>query len=238
MPNIFDIGIILVFIMFLIVGFKRGVIKEAVSLIAIILVFVLSFSLKGIIGNILCVMFPFVQFSGSLRGMVSLNILIYQLIAFMIVFIIFLSVYEVSLRISKFLQKIVNATIILWLPSKVLGGVVSFLKGYLIVFIVFFILMIPFGNVSLFKESKCIQFMLHSTPVLSSYANAFTSSVDEVIDLSTKGSSNKITVNDANLRAIDIMLKYDIVDKKTIESLIEVHKLDSVEDLDSVLSKY
>ena len=50
--NIFDIGIILVLIMFLIVGIKRGVIKEAVSLVAIILVFVLSFSLKGIIGNI------------------------------------------------------------------------------------------------------------------------------------------------------------------------------------------
>ena len=53
--NIMDIGIILLLIMFIIVGIKRGVIKEAVALIAIILVFVLSFSLKGIVGNLLCV---------------------------------------------------------------------------------------------------------------------------------------------------------------------------------------
>ena len=76
--NFIDIGIILIFIMFLIVGIKRGVIKEAVSLVAIILVFVLSFSLKGIIGNILCVLLPFLD----LDGFVTLNIFFYQLVAF------------------------------------------------------------------------------------------------------------------------------------------------------------
>ena len=232
--NIFDIGIILVLIMFIVVGFKRGVIKEAVSLIATILVFVLSFSLKGIVGNLLCMLLPFWE----LDGFVVLNIFIYQLIAFIIVFLIMLSIYGVSLRVSKVLQKIVNATIILWLPSKILGGVVSFLKGYLIVFIVFMILMIPFGNVDLFKESRCIDFMVRSTPVLSTYTKNFVSSVTEVVDLSSKVANKKITVNEANLEALDIMLKYKVVEKETVESLIEFHKLDDVQDIDSVVSKY
>lgn len=238
MLNVFDIGILLLLIMFVIIGIKRGVIKEAVSLVAIILVFVLSFSLKGIIGNIFCVIFPFMDFFGSLKGMVTLNIFIYQLLAFMIVFIILLSVYELSLKVSKFLQKIVNATIILMLPSKILGGVVSLLKGYIVLFIIFLFLMIPFGNFEYFKESRCIQFMLYETPVLSGYANNFVQPVKEVIALTDEMDSKSISMNDANLKALDIMLKYNVVDKQTIESLVEVNKLKDVQNVESVLSKY
>ena len=121
MFNVFDIGILLLFICFFIVGIKRGVILEAVNLIAIVLVFVLSFSLKGIVGNILCMLLPFSNFWGSIQGLSSLNILIYQLIAFLLVFVILLFIYEASIRISRFLQKIVNYTIILIIPSRPLN---------------------------------------------------------------------------------------------------------------------
>ncbi|MBR4693213.1 MAG: CvpA family protein [Bacilli bacterium] len=232
--NIFDIGIILVLIMFLIVGLKRGVIKEAVSLVAIILVFVLSFSLKGIIGNILCMFLPFFD----LDGFVTMNIFIYQFLAFIIVFAVMMSIYEFSLRVSKFLQKVVNATIILWLPSKILGGIVSLLKGYLILFIVFMFLMIPFGNMDIFKNSVCVQYMLNKSPVLSGYANNFVKPFQEVISLNEKIINQKIGVNDANLQALDIMLKYKVVDKHTVENLIEVEKLSTVENIESVLVNY
>jgi len=232
--NVFDIGIILLLIMFLIVGIKRGVIKEAVSLIAIILVFILSFSLKGIIGNILCVLLPFF----SLDGFVTLNIFFYQLLAFVIVFCILLFIYEFSLKVSKFLQKIVNFTIILIIPSKILGGLVSLIKGYVIIFIILVLLMIPFGNVSYFANSSSVQFMLYKTPVLSGYASSFVTPIKEVISLSSNAAKGKIDVNEANLEALDIMLKYNVVDKATIESLMEVNKLDTVEGIESVLSKY
>ena len=55
------------------------------------------------------------------------------------------------------------------------------------------------------------------------------------IDSITK--SNK-TVNEINLNNIDIMLKYKIVDKKTIEELDILGKLDTVSNLKSVLNKY
>ena len=53
MLNIFDVGIILLLIMFLIVGFKNGVIREAFALIGIIAVFILSFVFKGLLGNLM-----------------------------------------------------------------------------------------------------------------------------------------------------------------------------------------
>ena len=234
MINIFDIGIILLFIMFLIMGVKRGVIKEAVSLIAIILVFILSYSLKGIVGNIFCMLLPFFKWD----GFVTFNIFFYQVLGFILVFAIMLLIYEASLKISKFLQKIVNATIILWLPSKILGGVVSFIKGYLVLFIIFLLLVIPLNNVDMFKDSKCVNFILYKTPVISNYTKDFVKPISEVAELSDKATNGTITVNEANLKALDIMLKYKVVDKKTIESLIEVNKLDDVKDIDSILKKY
>ena len=117
MLNIFDVGIILVLIMFVIVGFKRGVIKECVSLVGIIIIFVLSFALKGVVGNFLCQYLPFFSFKGSIEGLVVINILFYQIIAFLIVFCLLLSVYSIVLFISKVIQKVVNLTIILIIPS-------------------------------------------------------------------------------------------------------------------------
>lgn len=116
--NIIDIAIILMVIMFGIVGFKKGIIKEAVSLIGIILVFIISFYFKETIGNILCKFLPFFTFSGPLKGLVSLNILIYQLIGFLIIYSILSGVYTLILKVSGIFQKLVNMTIVLILPSK------------------------------------------------------------------------------------------------------------------------
>ena len=115
MINILDLAILFAFVMFLLIGLKRGVIKEAVSLVGIIIVFVLSFSFKGIIGNILCYILPFFRFIGSIEGLVTINILFYQALAFMILFCLLYGIYSICLKISKFIQKIVNMTIILFL---------------------------------------------------------------------------------------------------------------------------
>ena len=47
--NILDVAIILILIMFAILGFKRGAIKEIVSLVGIIAVFVISFLFSKIL---------------------------------------------------------------------------------------------------------------------------------------------------------------------------------------------
>lgn len=235
MLNIFDVGIILLLILFIILGIKKGVIKELVSLVGIIIVFILSWSLKGIIGNFLCIILPFFKFTGIIEGMSSLNILLYQAIAFIIVFSLLMGLYGLSLKLSRVIQKIVNMTIILWLPSKLLGGVVSFIKGYLVLFIVFVFLMIPLGKFSVFNESKTINYMLYETPVLSKYTNSFTEPIVNIFDLAEDVSKNKTSINDANVKAIGIILKYNICDEKTINKLIELNKLDNINGIEKIL---
>ena len=238
MLNIFDVGIILLLIMFLIVGFKNGVIREAFSLIGIIAVFILSFVFKGLLGNLMCIILPFFKLSGVIEGFSVINILIYQIIAFMLVFAILLTIYEIFLKISKFIQKLVNLTIILILPSKLLGAVVSLIKGVIVLFAVFIVLMIPLKNSELFTGSTMVNQILYKTPILSQSSNNFINTVEEIYNLAEKVSNKKISTNAANLELLDMMLKHKIVNKSTVESLVKLHKLDDVNNIETVLQKY
>ena len=107
--------------------------------------------------------------------------------------LVFLTLYEVLIKISKVLQKIINATIILIIPSKILGGLVSLVKGYLILFIVFLLLMIPIGNSEIYKESTMVHYMVYETPVLAGYTSNFTRPIEKVYSLSEKLSKNQIS---------------------------------------------
>ncbi|MBE6157193.1 MAG: CvpA family protein [Firmicutes bacterium] len=236
--NIFDIGIVLILIMCAITGFKKGVIKETVSLIGIILVFVIAFLLKGYVGNILCKYLPFFQFSGNLKGIVALNILMYQIIAFFILYSILIGIYAIVLRISGIFQKLVNMTIVLIIPSKIGGAIVSFISGYIIMFVVLLTLSIPLKNSEIFTSSNMVNKILYNTPVLSNSTSGITDSTKEICDLGKMLSKKEINTNEANLKTLDVMLKHKIVNKKTVEQLIVLDKLNGINNINSVLNKY
>ena len=236
--NILDIGIILILLMFFIVGFKQGVIRELLSFVGIILVFYIAFALRDIVGNIFCLTLPFFDFKGSIAGMSAINLLLYNALAFILIFAILLGLYELILKLSKVLQKIVNLTIILWLPSKILGGVVGLLKGYIVLFIILVVLIIPFGTTDVYENSNFTSKIVFNTPVLSNSIGSITKSTREVYSLVSKVGNKEISGNEANLETIDILLEHDIVKKDTIEKLIEKNKLTDVEGIEKVLKKY
>ncbi len=237
--NIIDIIIILILIMFAIVGWKNGIIKETVSLIGLILIFVIAYTFKEQLGNIFCKYLPFFNFSGNLEGLVSLNILIYQLIAFLVIFVVLYAIYQIILKLSGVLQKLVNLTIILALPSKLGGLIIGLLHGFLIVFVLsLFVVAIPIRESSIITESSMIDPIIHKTPLLSTYTKGISKTITDVYDLANSVANQNISTNKANLEIIDTMLEYNIVSKKTVEQLQVLDKLKTVKGLDNVLKKY
>lgn len=236
--NILDIIIVLILIMCAIVGFKRGAIKEIVSLVGIILVFVISFSLKGVLGNLLCKFLPFFNFAGSIEGLTVLNILLYQLIAFLIIYSLLYSVYMIVVKLSGVVQKLVHMTVVLWLPSKVIGAIVAALTGYIVIFAILLVLLIPLKNSSLFAESSIANYIIYESPVLSSSAEGISSSINEVYQLGEDVSHKRISVNEANLETMDILLKYDIVSPEVAMDLVRLDKLDDISGIDKVIRRY
>ena len=236
--TILDIVILLIVATFAIAGWKNGVIKEAVSLVGLILVFIISYTFKEEIGNILCKYMPFFTFSGNIEGLVSLNILIYQLISFLLLYSILYGVYQIILKISGVLQKLVNITIILALPSKIGGLIVGTLQGYIVVFALLMVLIIPLQTAEEFAASKLVNAIVYKTPLLSSYTSNINSMISDVYTLADDVANREISTNDANLEIIDTMIECDIVDKKTVEQLIVLDKLKTVKGLERILEKH
>lgn len=236
--NILDIAIALVLIMSAIIGFKRGAIKEVVSLVGIIIVFILAFSLKGVLGNVLCKWLPFFNFAGNLEGVTVLNILLYQLIAFLIIYSLLFSVYMIVVKISGIVQKIVHMTVILWLPSKLIGAVVAFITGYVMVFVVLLALLIPLKDTDIFKNSKFANYIVYDTPILASSSENISTSINEIYELGEDLSKGDISKNEANVKTMDILLKYKVVSAETARELVVLDKLDDISGLDKVIEKY
>ena len=230
--SILDVIIILIILMFGAVGYKKGVIKEGVSLIGTILVFIISYMFKGVIGNELCKFLPFFNFSGKLEGLVSLNIIIYQLAGFFILFSVLFIVYHIVMFVGKVLQKIIDVTLILTIPSKLAGCIVGLVKGYIIIMIVLLVLVLPLKNSDLCKNSYLMDIMLYKTPIISTYTSDITNSISEVSDLVIKIDKKQISVDEANIEIVKSTLKYKVIDKHTLEQVIVLDKLKSVKGID------
>lgn len=236
--NIIDIAIILILIMFGIVGAKKGIIKQGVSLIGIIIVFILAFIFKEHLGNFLCKYLPFFSYGGSLKGVVSINILIYQLLAFLLIYSLLLSLYNIILKLSGGLQRILNMTIILIIPSKIGGFLLGLVEGLLYTYMILILIAIPLKDNALFTSSTLPNKIIYETPIVSKQTSNLTSTISEIYDLGADLATNKLTANEADIRIIDSMLKHKLVSPKTIDQLIVLDKLKDVNGIENVVNKY
>ncbi|MBP3635824.1 MAG: CvpA family protein [Bacilli bacterium] len=219
--------IIILFILFGgLVGFKRGIIKQSVITIGMIFVIVLSFILKNPVSALMYKHLPFFTFGGLLENVAVLNILLYEVIAFFLVFSILSAILLILVKISSIMEKILKATIILAIPSKILGAIFGMIEYYLVVFIVMFILMQPtfkLNNTDLFKYSKLKNVILEKTPFMSAVVENSLSTFNEINDLT----KNKDDSDDKefNCECINIMVKNKIIEEDSIEYLYSKNKI-------------
>lgn len=238
MINIFDAIIVLFILLFGVLGFKRGVIREAVSVVGIVIVLIVSFYFKDIIGNFLCKFFPFFTFSGNLKGLVTLNILIYQLAGFLISFSILMGIYNIVMFFTKIIQKVIDLTIILTLPSKLGGLVIGLVRGYIIVLLILVALMLPLKDVEIFSESKLKEKIVFDTPLIPVDLSKYSKQIMSAIDLGEQIGSKEISVDKANEELLKEMLEFKVVDVHTVEQLVVLDKLKTVKNVDKIVSEY
>ena len=235
--NITDLVIIIFLLFGGLIGYKQGFTKSLVNCIGYIVIVVLAFVLKDPIGTFMMLNFPFFDFFGLIKGASVVNILIYEVLAFFIVFSILLIVLKFLLVATTIFEKILSMTIILGIPSKILGAIVGIIKNYIIVFVVLYVLALPtFSNLAFIKSSEYKNVILENTPVLSLFTSKTTMVIREFSVLTDKYKDDTSS-NEYNLEAIDLFLKYDVVDVDTIEKLVDQNKL-HVNNINDVLKKY
>lgn len=234
MSAVIDIILILVLAMGAIVGFKRGVIKSATMFIGAIIVIVLAYSLKNPVSKILYSFLPFFNFAGDFAGLTTLNIIIYEAIAFVLVYVLLMAILQIIIKITGVFETILNFTIILGIPSKLLGAVFGFFEAYLFLFVAIFLLnQIPATN-EIVTESTFASKIASSSPILSDITSSYYDAFEEIISIKDQNRNDK---EEYNRKCLDILLKYGIVDISSAEELIQSGKL-QISDADEILDNY
>ncbi len=235
--SIIDLCIIIFLLLGALIGFKQGFTKSLVNCVGYILIVVIAFVLKNPISEFMMNYLPFFDFYGLIKGVSVLNIAVYEIIAFALVFGILLIILKILLLATTIFEKILTLTIILGIPSKILGAVVGLIKNYIVVFVVLYVLALPnFAGSDFVKSSGWQKPILENTPILSSFASKSLTVFDEFVDLSEKY-KNTDSSNEFNLEALDLFLKYDIVKATTVQKLIDKGKL-HIDGADKLLEKY
>ena len=228
--ELFNILFFMVIIAFGCLGFSRGFTKQIVIFIGTIIVLFIAYELKNIIGDFLLLNLPFIKFSW---GITSLNILFYQGIAFLLVVLILEIVLKILIAITSVFEKILKYTIILGIPSKLLGMLVGFLEGYVFAFLLAFIVTQPFFNGFIgFNRTSLASNVVNHTPILSSFANNTVSVGNEIYKLKDETDHNKV-----ELKLVDLCLDNEVISVDVIDKLVEKDKLE-IKDLETVLVKY
>lgn len=234
--NIVDVIIIIFILIGGLLGFKRGAVKEFVSAIGFFVVVVLSFLLKNPLSVIFYENLPFFKFGGIFKGVTALNIALYELIAFLTVALVLTLLWKLVGCASSIVQKIINMTFILGLPSKIIGFIIGVIEYYVLAFIIIYILTIPIFSVKPVLESKGAQGILNETPVISKFVKKSTGFINEFVELRDKYQVTE-SANEFNYETLDLFMKYDIVDVKSVKKLKEKNKI-SIDGIDTLIQKY
>lgn len=221
--TIVDAIILLIILLGGVIGFKEGVIKELTSIIGLVIVVIVSFSLKNYLSVLFYENLPFFNFWGIFKGIQVLNIVFYEMLAFIIIASLLTVVYRILLSITGLIEKILKATIVLSIPSKILGFIVGLIEYYIWVYIALFILTLPVINLKSIYESKTANFIMEKTPFLSKYTEKtlkIYNDLYEIIDNRENKTNEKV-----NEEAMNLMLKHEIITKKSAKKLIDSNKV-------------
>lgn len=234
--NMIDALIILGILFCGAMGFKKGFTKELVSFLGFFLVVVLAFVLKNPISKILYQNLPFFTFGGVLKGVTALNIIVYEVLAFFIVVFLLTFVWKILLFATSIFEKLLNMTIILGIPSKILGMIVGIVEGFVWAFILLYIFTLPIFHIDEMQNAKLAAPILKNTPILSEFTKDFKRALDEFAELK-EDYKEKGNAEEFNYNTLEILLKYNIIEVDAAKELEKKGKL-KINNIDTLLNQY
>lgn len=232
--SIVDVIIVLMIMMGAIVGFKNGAIKTGTKFIGLFGIIIISFILKDKLMVLLYENMPFFDFFGAIKGIDAINVLFYQLISFIVIFLAFIFVLKILLVITGLIEWFLKLTIFLSVPSKILGLFVGMLEFYVYLFIILYILNMPIFGLNLISESKVGSVMLEKTPILSDLVDGTVKAYSDVWNV-VKNREN-LSNMEANTYVLATLLDNKLITIESARKLVESNYI-NIDDK-TILDKY
>jgi len=225
--NVVDV-VILIFLVFgALLGFKRGFTKQLVSLVGIFAILILSFLLKNPISVLLYNNLPFLNFGGIFKDLTVINILVYEFIAFFIIFVLLTVIFKILLKVTSIFEKILKFTIILGIPSKILGAILGIVQNVIYAFIVLYILNLPMFSVNVIENSKIGNTILEKTPILTNVCDKSLNVINEISKLKEEYTETT-DMSSYNQKVLNLMIDNGIITKENAQNLISKNKIKGV----------
>lgn len=221
--NLIDIVIILFIIMGAIIGFKQGALQKLTSFVGTFVIIIVAFMFKDNLSVLFYENLPFFNLWGVFKGIEILNVVLYQILAFVFIFLLLLFALRVLLVVTGLLELILKFTVILNIPSKILGIFVGAVEYYVYAFLILFVLSLPVFNITMIKESNYATKILEDTPLLSEFADETVVLYGEIYNIIDN--RNNKTEEQLNEEVLVFMLENDFITYDSTMKLVEKNKL-------------
>jgi len=232
--NVADIIILIALALGALAGFKAGVIKKTADFLGTFIIVILAFFLKNDLSVLMYENLPFFDFGGFIKGIDVINILVYELLAFIIVAAALTFILKVFIMITGLIEKLLKMTVFLSIPSKILGIFVGALEHFVYVFLVLVFLNLPAFNIPIIKESNFANKILNNTPILSSLVGTTVDTYTEVYNvLHNNKTMSEVEINE---KILDLYLEKEVITVDSAQKLIDMNKI-YIENT-AILDKY
>lgn len=221
--NVVDIVILIALALGAVMGFKSGVIKKTADFLGTFIIIILAFYLKNDLSVLMYENLPFFSFGGFIKGIEAVNVLIYEAMAFFVVFIGLLFILKVVLLLTGIVEKILKATVILSIPSKILGIIVGTIEAYVYVFLALVILTLPIFKIPYVRESNIGNFMLNNTPILSGISEEMVDIYGNVYTIITEKEDK--TNEELNEEVLKFLIEKQVLSKDSAKKLVDKNKI-------------
>ena len=118
--------------------------------------------------------------------------------------------------LTKVFEKFLTLTIILGIPSKILGAILGVLQYLIYTFIILYILSLPTFNLSIVNESKTANTILNKTPILNKVCDDTLDTFNEIIKLKDEYKTTN-NMDEFNQKALNVMIEKGKIKNVTIE---------------------
>lgn len=204
-------------------GYKKGFLESGVRLIGSILIVVGAFLFKNPLSVYLYTNFPFFNFGGIFKGVEALNIIAYEIIAFVLLFVVLYIAFKIICSITKLVEKLLSFIFFIGIPNKILGAVLGFVQGMVILYFVIAVFKIG-ANLFGYEMEPSLADYIVEVPILKQTFGATLDSLDEITSLAKDYEYTK-DKDEFNGKVLDILLEYDIISKDNLDKLIDSGKL-------------
>ena len=228
-PKVIVVNLVIIIFLLLSIydGYKKGLFESFFKFLGFILSCVVAFTFKNKLSIIMYTYLPFFKFGGAFKGITAINILLYELLAFIGIFIVCMIVVSLILKMTNIIEKLVKALPLIGFVDQLLGAIVGFVQSIVILYFIIFIF--KFGcNLFGFYVQPSLADNIMEIPVLKEKCGSSLDAFDDIVLLKDDFDSSE--KEEFNNKAIKILLDKKIITKENLDLLIKKNKIKYTEN--------